>query len=76
MVLRLAVTAEALATGAVEHQRGGIEQHDGEIAEQAAPAFEQSFFDQVLGASGRARSGLDHRFQPHANQNERQAKAV
>ena len=55
MVLRLAMPAEALTAGALKHQRGGIEQHEqGEIAEQASPTFEQSFLDQVLGATRRA----------------------
>src|SRR4029077_20950056 len=48
MVLRLAMPAEALTAGAVEHQRGGIEQHDGEIAEQAAPRFQGKIQTEVV----------------------------
>jgi hypothetical protein len=55
MILRLAVPTKALATRAVEVERTGIEQDDGEIAEQAAAAFEQRFFKQILVAAGRAR---------------------
>ena len=54
MVLRLAMPAEGLAAGAVEEERGGIEQHDGEIGEQASPTFEQRLLDQILGATRRA----------------------
>jgi hypothetical protein len=43
MVLRLAVPTEALAASAVEHQRGGVEQHHREIAEQAASALKLNF---------------------------------
>jgi hypothetical protein len=51
MVFRFAMPTKALATGAVEHQRGGVEQHNGEIAEQTASAFEQRLLEQVFDAT-------------------------
>ena len=43
--------AEALAAGALEAERGGVHEHDGELAEQVAPAREQRLLDLVLDAA-------------------------
>jgi len=58
VVLALAVPAQRVAAGAGEEQRGSVEEHQVEGAEQIAASGEQFLFDEVLGASGRGGVGL------------------
>jgi len=56
MVLRVAAFPERRAAGAGERQRGGVHEHNGELAEQVAPALEQLLLDLVFdGARGETR---------------------
>src|SRR6202035_4467609 len=49
MVLRLAALAQRLAASAMEVERGGVEEYDREVAEQAASVREEPLLDHVLG---------------------------
>ena len=51
MVFAVAVAAQRLAAVALEVDRGGVEEHQVELAEQVAAAAEPGFLDQVLGAA-------------------------
>ena len=57
MVLRVAVSPEARAAGAVGRQTGCIHEDQREIAEQIATALEQALLDQVLDAARHQRPG-------------------
>ena len=57
MVLRVAALAEALPAGAGERQRGRVEEHHREFAEQVAPAREQLLLDAVLDRARGERGG-------------------
>ena len=58
VVLALAVLAEGVATVAGEEQRGGVEEHQVERAEQVAALSEQLLLDEVFDAPRRWRIGL------------------
>ena len=57
MVLRVAALAERFSTLAGEAERGGVHEHDGELAEQVAPPREQALLDQVLDRAWGKRRG-------------------
>ena len=61
MVLALAVLAEGVATVAGEEQRGGVEEHQVERAEQVAASSEQLLLDEVFDAP-RRRGGIGFAF--------------
>jgi hypothetical protein len=48
MVFRVPMLAQALAPGALEVDRGGVEEHELDISEQVAPAREQFLLDYIL----------------------------
>src|SRR4051812_9661197 len=54
----MAAGAQGLAAVAGEGQRGGVEEHQAEVAEQVAPAGEQGLLDLVLDGAGRERGGV------------------
>ena len=58
MVLALAVLAEGVATVSGEEQRGGVEEHQVERAEQVAASSEQLLLDEVFDAPRRGGIGL------------------
>ena len=51
MVLRVAVLAEALAAGALEIKRGGVEKDQAQFAEQVVAQDKQPFLNEVLGGA-------------------------
>ena len=55
MVLAVAVLADALPTLALEVDRGGIEEHQVQAAEQVLSTGKQRFFNQVLRTTQRKR---------------------
>src|SRR5215469_17197244 len=59
MVLRVAVSPQALAAGAVERQTGRVHEDQRKIAEQIPAALEQALLDQILDAARRQRIGAD-----------------
>ena len=58
VVLALAVVAEGVAAVAGEEQRGGVEEHQVERAEEVAASSEQFLLDEVFDAPRRGRIGL------------------
>ena len=58
MVLRVAAPTGALPARALEAERGRVQEHDGELAEQVAPAREQRLLDPVLDAARREGRGV------------------
>ena len=58
VVLALAVLAEGVATVSGEEQRGGVEEHQVERAEQVAASSEQLLLDEVFDAPRRGGIGL------------------
>src|SRR5689334_10196665 len=47
-IIRVPMLAQALATGTLEVDRGGVEEHELDVGEQVAPAREQLLLDHVL----------------------------
>ena len=58
MILALAVLAEGVAAVAGEEQRGGVEEHQVERAEEVAASSEQFLLDDVLDTPWRGGIGL------------------
>jgi hypothetical protein len=59
MVLRVAVSPQAFAAGAIERQAGRVHEDQREVAKQITAALEQALLDQVLDAARRQRVGPD-----------------